>query len=106
MSVPEHSEATDSSLPVPQTLLGTLSTGETATVVAFDGTLLEARSSRPFAPGARALIQLSVGNPAIVIDLKCFGSKLVETGVFHVRGRVISLPRAQRDQVASALANR
>lgn len=95
--------ASETTARVRRLLPATLSTGEAARVVAFDGTTFEARSPRPFAPGARAVFHVESGDTPIVVDLKCHGSKRVDDGVFHVRGRVISLPREARERLVEAL---
>jgi hypothetical protein len=100
-SAPEHEQGTSPETPDVEI---TLSTGEPARLVAFDGVHLEAVTPRPFAPGARALFRVGFSDSVLAIDLKCHGSKRTEDGAFHVKGRVISLPKEARDRLLALVA--
>lgn len=84
-------------------LVGKLSTGEDAELVAFDGNHLSFRTARAFAPGAPVELRFEVAGEALAVHAKAHGSKRDPDGLFVVRGRTIGQRRQDRDALLGAL---
>ena len=85
----------------------TLSTGESGSVVSWDGTTLVFRSPRAFAPGAPVKLAIALEDGALDVDFKAIGSRRAEgETMFDVRARAMNLRRELRQRLDAALGAR
>ena len=81
-----------------------LSTGESGSVVSWDGTTLVFRSPRAFAPGAPVRLAIALDDGALDVDFKAIGSRRAEGAtMFDVRARAMNLRRELRQRLDAAL---
>lgn len=78
--------------------------GASAEALEFEGEDLSCSSERPFAPGQPVAVELTLadGSP-LSLSGKCRGSKRRDDGRFDVRLRLVSLRRAEREALATAM---
>ena len=85
----------------------TLSTGESGSVVSWDGTTLVFRSPRAFAPCAPVKLAIALDDGALDVDFKAIGSRRAEgETMFDVRARAMNLRRELRQRLDAALGAR
>lgn len=84
-------------------VVGKLSTGEDAELVAFDGNHLSFRCPRAFAPGAPIELSFPSAEQTLAVHGKSHGSKRDPEGLFVVRCRTIGLRREHRDALLARM---
>lgn len=78
-------------------------TGEEGRAVALDGDMLEVRTAASHPVGEPLAFALALADGPLALEGKSRGSRRLDDGAFEVRVRLVTLRRADRERLVSAL---